>query len=77
LLYCDFPLHASTVVEAFRASGAEEFECDEYVPLWEVDEWEQLEELGVSLTYWEESEVVDEEWWAYGLSIDAADSGAY
>ncbi|KAF8324522.1 hypothetical protein F5887DRAFT_926889 [Amanita rubescens] len=48
LLYCDFPLHASTVVEAFRASGAEELECDEYVPQWEADEWEQLEELGVS-----------------------------
>ncbi|KAF8347372.1 hypothetical protein F5887DRAFT_1172457 [Amanita rubescens] len=53
LLYCDFPLQASTVVAAFRASGAKEFECDEDVPLWEAGEREQLEELGVSLTYWE------------------------
>ena len=77
LLYCDFPLHASMVVEAFRATGAEEFECDEYVPLWEADEWEQLEELGVSLTYWEGSEEVEDEWWSCGLSIDATDSEAY
>ena len=77
LLCCDFPLHASTVVEAFRASGAKEFECDEYVPQWEAEEWEQLEELGVSLTYWEASEVVEDEWWTCGLYIDVADSGAY
>ena len=44
LLDCDFPLHASAVVEAFRVSGAKEFECDGYVPQWEGDEWEQLEE---------------------------------
>jgi hypothetical protein len=77
LLYCDLPLHASTVAEAFRASGAKELECDEYVPQWEVDEWEQLEELGVSLTYWEASEVVEDEWWTYGLSIDPEDKIAY
>ena len=77
LLYCDFPLHASTVTEVFRASRAEELECNEYVPQWEADEWEQLEELGVSLTYWEASEVVEDEWWTYGHYIDAADSEAY
>ena len=64
LLDCNFPLHACTVVEAFRASGAKEFECDGSVPLWEADEWEQLEELGVSLTCWEKltSEEVEDEW---------------
>ncbi|KAF8348471.1 hypothetical protein F5887DRAFT_1280282 [Amanita rubescens] len=68
-------LHASTVVEAFRASGAKELECNGDVSLWEADEREQLEELGVSLTY--SSEVVDDRWWNYGLDIDAADSEAY
>ena len=77
LLHCNFPLHASTVVEAFRASGAKEFECDENVPLWKADEERQLEELGVSLTYWKRSEVVEDKWWSYGLSIDPTDSKAY
>ena len=77
LLYCNFQLRASRVVEAIRASGAKELECDEYVPLWEADEREQLEELGVSLTYWKESEVVEDAWWTSGLSIDATDSKAY
>jgi hypothetical protein len=35
LLYCHFPLHASVLVDAFRASGAKELERDEYVPQWE------------------------------------------
>ena len=69
LLDCNFPLHACTVVEAFRASGAKEFECDGSVPLWEADEWEQLEELGVSLTYWETSEEVEDEWWTLGSTL--------
>ena len=77
LTYCDFPLHASSVVEVFRASGAEEFECDSYVPLWEADEWDQLEELGVSLTYWETSEVEEVEWWTYRFNTDATDSEVY
>ena len=57
------------MVEAFRASGAKEFECDGSVPLWEADEWEQLEELGVSLTYWETSEEVEDEWWTLGSTL--------
>ena len=77
LLDCDFPLHASAVVEAFRVSGAEEFECDGYVPQWEGDEWEQLKELGVSLTCWEESEVEEDGWWTYGFGIYPDDREAY
>jgi hypothetical protein len=50
LLYCDFPLRASVLVDAFRASGAKELECDEYVPQWEGGERKQFDELRVSLT---------------------------
>ena len=45
---CDFPLPASVLVDAFRASGAKELECDEYVPQWEEGEREQFDELRVA-----------------------------
>ena len=60
LLCCECPLRASTVVEAFRASGAEEFESDGCVPQREADEWHQLEEHGVFWMYWETPEVVED-----------------
>jgi len=76
-LYCDFPLRASVLVDAFRASGAKELECDVYVPQWEGGEKKQFDELKVSLTRWHESQVVEDKWWTYGHRIDATDSEAY
>ena len=77
LLYCDFPLRASVLVDVFRASGAKELECDAYVPQWEGGEEEQFDELRASLTRWPESQVAEDKWWTYGHSVDAADSEAY
>ncbi|KAF8347248.1 hypothetical protein F5887DRAFT_957501 [Amanita rubescens] len=70
-LNCKFPLKASVLAGAFRASGAKELECDMYVPQWE-DEGEQLEELGVSLTRWHPSAVVENKWWTHGHSVDVS-----
>ena len=49
---CDFPLSASPVVEAFRASGAKELKySDGNVPQWmEKERLQELEEPGVSVT---------------------------
>ncbi len=76
-LHCDFPLRASVLVDAFRASRAKELECDVCVPQWEGGEKEQFDELRVSLTRWHESQVVEDKWWTYGHMIDATDSDAY
>ena len=76
LLYCDFPLRASVLVDVFRASGAKELECDKYVPQWEGGEREQFDELGLSLTR-QEWEVYEDEWWNHEHEIDATDSKAY
>ena len=75
-LNCKFPLKASVLAEAFRASGAKELECDMYVPQWE-DEGEQLKELGVSLTRWHPSAVVEDKWWTHGHSVDVTDDEVY
>jgi hypothetical protein len=75
-LNCKFPLKASVLAEAFRASGAKEQECDMYVPQWE-DEGEQLKELGVSLTRWHPSAVVEDKWWTHGHSVDVTDDEVY
>ena len=82
LMYCEFPLHAPSVVGAFRASKAEgqkELECDDYVPLWEEDgeDWAELEELGVSVLCKEGTEVVEDLWWVAGHGIDGTDSSRY
>ena len=76
LLHCSFPLRASALVDVFRASGAKELECDEYVPQWEGGEREQFDELGVSLMR-HESEADEDEWWTHEHEIDATDSKAY
>ena len=75
-LNCKFPLKVSVLAEAFRASGAKELECDTYVPQWE-DKGEQLKELGVSVTRWHWSMVVEDKWWTHGHSIDVTDDAAY
>ena len=75
LLRCYFSLSASVLVDAFRASGAKELECDEEVPQWERGEMDQFDELRVSLTRWHKSRV--DGWWTYGHWIDATDSEAY
>jgi len=78
LLHCDFLLSASVLVDAFRASGAKELECDEEVPQWEGGEKDQFDRLRVSLTRWHNSRLVNNDgWWTYGHWIDATDSEAY
>ena len=81
---CDFPLSASPVVEAFRASGAKELKCNGgTVPQWMEDgELQELAELGVPVTYEPEGESdvldsFDREWWTYGHGIDVMDSRVY
>jgi hypothetical protein len=76
LLYCHFPLHASVLVDAFRASGAKELECDEHVPQWEGDERERFDELNVS-SIRHESEAAEYKWWTLGHEIDVTDSKVY
>lgn len=77
-LPCNFPLRVSGLVDAFRASGEKELECDNQVPqYWKGDEWVQLKELGASLKLWDPREIVEDTWWTYGHRIDATDSGAY
>ena len=80
LMYCEFPLHASSVVAAFRASqaqGTKELECDDYVPLWDEDdqgEWEELLELGVAVWCKEGTEDL---WWLAEHGIDGTDNDRY
>jgi len=78
---CDFPLCASPVVEAFRASGAKEFKYNCRTPQGMEDKLQELEELGVSVTDGGEPESVlnsfDREWWTYGHRIDVTDSRVY
>lgn len=82
LLYCEFPLRAASVVAAFRASkaqGLKELECDDYVPQWEEDgeDWDELEELEVSVWCKETEEVGEDVWWVGEHGIDGTDSGRY
>ena len=86
LVDCDFPLHVSAVVEAFRASGTTELKYNGGTPQGMVGRWRdlealgELEELGVSVTYGGESEWLDSferEWWTYGHEIDVMDSEIY
>ena len=76
LLYCYFPLRASVLVDAFRASGAKELECIGYVLQWEGGKREQFDELSVSLTR-HESEVDEDGWRTLEHQVDATDSKAY
>ena len=48
---CDFPLGATPVIEAFRASGAKELKYNGSTPQWMEDKLQELWELGVSVTY--------------------------
>jgi hypothetical protein len=77
LLHCDFLLSASVLVDAFRASGVKEIECDEEVLQWEGGEKDQFDELRVSLMQWHKSQLVNDGWWTYGHWIDATDSEAH
>ena len=79
LVECDFPLDATKVVEAFRASGTKEFKYDGFTPQGMEDQLRALEELGVLVTYGGEVELLDafgREWWT-GHEIDVMDSRVY
>ena len=77
---CDFPLNASALVEAFRASGTKEFKYNGGTPQGMEDVLRELEELGVSVMYGGESDLYnsfEREWWTHGHEIDVMDSGVY